>query len=35
MQHPVGYSVGTDGLLHLESLSEFLLNPVGVRHVFA
>src|SRR6185369_2394697 len=27
MQHPVGYSTGTDGLLHLESLSEFLLNP--------
>jgi cytochrome bd ubiquinol oxidase subunit I len=27
MQHPVGYSMGTDGVLHLESLSEFLLNP--------
>ena len=30
MQHPVGYSMGTDGLLHLESLSEFLLNPWAV-----
>lgn len=27
MQHPVGYSIGRDGVLHLESLSEFLLNP--------
>jgi cytochrome bd ubiquinol oxidase subunit I len=27
MQHPVGYSMGTDGVLHLESLSDFLLNP--------
>lgn len=27
MQHPVGYSVGEDGVLHLASLTEFLLNP--------
>jgi cytochrome d ubiquinol oxidase subunit I len=27
MQHPVGYSMATDGTLRLESLSGFLLNP--------
>ena len=27
MQHPVGYSVATDGTLRLESLAHFLLNP--------
>jgi cytochrome d ubiquinol oxidase subunit I len=27
MQHPVGYSLGDDGVLHLASFREFLLNP--------
>jgi cytochrome d ubiquinol oxidase subunit I len=27
MQHPVGYLVGKDGVLHLESFREYLLNP--------
>src|ERR1700677_2780685 len=27
MQHPVGYSIGADGLLAIESLSAYLLNP--------
>src|SRR5579859_5683024 len=27
MQHPVGYSVATDGTLRLANLSDFLLNP--------
>ncbi|MEI9866505.1 MAG: cytochrome ubiquinol oxidase subunit I [Limisphaerales bacterium] len=27
MQHPVGHTMGEDGVLHLESLSAFLLNP--------
>jgi cytochrome d ubiquinol oxidase subunit I len=27
MQHPVGYSIGDDRILHIESFSEFLCNP--------
>ncbi len=27
MQHPTGYRLGNDGILHLESLRAFLLNP--------
>lgn len=27
MQHPVGYVIGEDGVLHLSSFVEFLLNP--------
>jgi cytochrome d ubiquinol oxidase subunit I len=27
MQHPVGYSLGDDGILHLASFGDFLLNP--------
>lgn len=27
MQHPVGYALGTDGVLHLASFTKFLLNP--------
>src|ERR1700752_1633722 len=27
MQHPVGYRLGDDGLIHLESFREFVLNP--------
>ncbi len=27
MQHPVGYSLGKDGVLHLSSFLEFLFNP--------
>ena len=27
MQHPVGHTVGEDGILHLASFREFLLNP--------
>jgi cytochrome d ubiquinol oxidase subunit I len=27
MQHPVGYRVGEDGVLHLENFSAFVLNP--------
>ena len=27
MQHPVGYRLGEDGVLHLESFSAFLFNP--------
>jgi len=27
MQHPVGYTVGEDGVLHLEDFWEFLFNP--------
>lgn len=27
LQHPVGYSLGDDGVLHLASFREFLLNP--------
>jgi cytochrome d ubiquinol oxidase subunit I len=27
MQHPVGYRLGEDGILHLESFAAFLLNP--------
>ncbi len=30
MQHPLGYSVGADGRLVLESLSDLLLNPWGL-----
>ncbi|WP_437230728.1 cytochrome ubiquinol oxidase subunit I [Planctomicrobium sp. SH661] len=30
MQHPVGHRVGEDGVLHLESLSAFLLNPWAI-----
>jgi len=27
MQHPVGYRIGADGILHLESFRAYLLNP--------
>jgi cytochrome d ubiquinol oxidase subunit I len=27
MQHPVGYRLGSDGVLHLESFREYLFNP--------
>ena len=27
MQHPVGYRLGEDGVLHLESFAAFILNP--------
>ena len=27
MQHPVGYRLGEDGILHLESFAAFILNP--------
>jgi cytochrome d ubiquinol oxidase subunit I len=30
MQHPVGYTVGQDGVLHLKDFWEFLFNPWGL-----
>jgi cytochrome d ubiquinol oxidase subunit I len=30
MQHPVGFTRGDDGVLHLASFAEFLLNPWGL-----
>ena len=30
MQHPVGYRLGEDGVLHLESFSAYRLQPLGV-----
>ncbi len=30
MQHPVGYRLGEDGLLHLESFTAFLFNPWAI-----
>ena len=30
MQHPVGYRLGEDGVLHLESFSAFIFNPWAI-----
>src|SRR5277367_4914751 len=30
MQHPAGYTAGTDGTLHLGNLAAFLFNPWGI-----
>jgi len=34
MQHPTGYAVGTDGLLHLQSFGQFLFNPWATVEFF-